>query len=361
VPVPGGGFAVDRMYCSLQRGPRAFAAVSLAHSAKDGATRWYRFPDEPYLSALRPYVEGAWLMPGEEVLRYVPLRRFTFRGELRASPGRVVIGKFKRRSRVQEAHRRAVAVDRAVTVAARPFRTPAPLGVDVRHSICFQGVLPGRPLSDLVRAASIEACMGEAASLLLAFHGLDAVDLPSWNREAFLARVALDAEAKDQGRPEAASVLESARRALDHAPAPLADAQLVSCHGDFVCSHLLRGVDGWSIIDLDLAQRAEPLWEVAMAAAALARDVPALAAAETDASAAGAGLLERAQIAFVDAYAERVDTPLDLRRLRFWRLCAEIYELALMLTKDRYDAVAFSRALARVEALGDAVLGERRS
>jgi aminoglycoside phosphotransferase (APT) family kinase protein len=357
----GGGFVVERVYCSLQRaGDRGFEALSLCFSAKRGRTDWYTFPDEPSLAGLRPFVEGNALAgaPGDasrlDVLRYVPLRRFTFRGRLRSRPGRPVIGKFKKASRVHEAHDRAVAIARAVEAAGRPFTVPTPLGVDDEHRICFQGVVPGEPLSDLLgdEAARADALAG-AAALQHAFHALPARGLPAWDPGGFVRKIAGDLAWIAFLRPEAEPVVERARRALELAPAP---GDLVCCHGDWVCSHLYRAPGGFAVIDLDLAQRADPLWEVAMALAALARDVPALEAARSNPAPDAAAVLRRAEDAYLDGYRAATGAPVPARRLGFWRLCSEIYELALMLTKDRYEPVAFGRSLARVDELADGVL-----
>ena len=359
---PGGRFAVERMYCSLQRtGDRGFEALSLCFSAKRGRADWYAFPDEPYLAGLRPFVEGDALAgaPGEaarfDVLRYVPLRRFTFRGRLSTRPGPPLIGKFKKASRVHEAHDRAVSIARAVQAAGRPFVVPTPLGVDDEHRICFQGVVAGEPLSDLLADEAARADkLAEAAALQRAFHALPARGLPAWDQAAFVRKIAGDLEWVAFLRPDAGPVVESARRALRLAPGP---GHLVCCHGDWVCSHLYRSSGGFAVIDLDLAQRADPLWEVAMALAALARDVPALEAARSDPAADAPAILQRAEDAYLDGYREATGAPLDGRRLDFWRMCAEIYELALMLTKNRYEPVAFGRSLARVDELAERVLG----
>jgi phosphotransferase family enzyme len=357
---PAGGFAIDRMYCSLQRVDDGFTALSLCFAAKHGRTDWYAFPDEPYLAGLRPFVEGDALVardgvPAFDVLRYVPLRRFTFRGRLQTRPGREVVGKFKRASRVHEAHARAVAIARAVAAAGRPFAVPAPLGIDAEHRICFQGIVPGRPLSELVTRA---ADVAEGGALQRAFHRLPARDVPAWDQAAFVAGIARDVAWIAFLRPDSEPVLERVRRALARMPAPLDPADLACCHGDWVCSHLYRSQGGWAVIDLDLARRADPLWEVAMALAALARDVPLLEAVRSDPGADARTVLQRSEDAWVDGYRSASGEPVDERRLGYWRLCAEIYELALMLSKDRYEPVAFGRSLALAGELADRLMGE---
>lgn len=355
--LPDGGFAIDRMYCSVQRADDGFAALSLCFAAKHGRTNWYAFPDEPYLSGLRPFVESGALVadghaPALDVLRYVPLRRFTFRGRLRTRPNRAVIGKVKRASRVREAHERGVAIARAVAAAGRPFSVAAPLGIDAEHRIAFQGVVAGRPLSDLV---ADPADVADAGALQHAFHRLPARGLPAWDQDAFVRRIARDVDWIAFLRPEAAPVLEGVRRALVHSPRRLDDAELVCCHGDWVCSHVYRSPGGFAVIDLDLAGRADPLWEVAMALAAIARDVPLLEAAHADPRADAVAALQRAEDAYVEAYRAAAGA-FDDHRLGYWRLCAEIYELALMLTKDRYAPVPFARSLARAGDLAEHVM-----
>lgn len=354
----GGGFAIDRMYCSLQRADDGFAALSLCYAAKQGRTEWYAFPDEPYLAGLRPFFESGAILadgaaPAFDVLRYVPLRRFTFRARLRSRPRQPVIGKFKRASRIAAAHERAVAIARAVAAAGRPFAVPAPLGIDARHRISYQGIVAGQPVSELLTDA---AELAEAGALQHAFHRLTPGDLPAWDQAAFVANIARDVDWIAFLRPEAEPILERVRRALRRAPADLAPDELVCCHGDFVCSHVYRSDAGPAVIDLDLAHRADALWEVAMALAALPRDVPLLESLRADPAADAAAVLQRAEDAWLDGYASAAKSPPDGRRLAYWRLCAEVYELALMLTKDRYEPVAFGRALVHAGTLADGVL-----
>jgi aminoglycoside phosphotransferase (APT) family kinase protein len=209
-------------------------------------------------------------------------------------------------------------------------------------------------LSDLLGEEVARAdALAEAAALQHAFHALPARGLPAWDPDGFVRKIAGDLAWIAFLRPEAEPVVERARRALELAPAP---GDLVCCHGDWVCSHLYRGPSGWAVIDLDLAQWADPLWEVAMALAALARDVPALETARSNPAPGAAAVLRRAEDAYLDGYRAATGAPVHARRLGFWRLCSEIYELALMLTKDRYEPVAFARSLARVDELADGVL-----
>jgi hypothetical protein len=356
--LPDGGFAIDRMYCSLQRSDDEFAALSLCFAARHGRTEWYAFPDEPYLAGLRPFVEGRALVADTDgaafdVLRYVPLRRFTFRGRLRTRPGREVIGKVKRASRVHEARDRGVAIARAVAAAGRPFSVAAPLGIDAEHRISYQGVVVGRPLSDLV---ADPADVADAGAVQHLFHRLPARGLPAWDQDAFVRRIARDVEWIAFLRPETEPVVERVRRAIARAPHPLDEGATACCHGDWVCSHVYRSPAGFAVIDLDLAARADPHWEIAMALAALARDVPLLEAACSDPAADATAALRRAEAAYVDGYRAAARVALDERRLRFWRLCGEVYELALMLTKDRYAPVPFARALGRAGELAEHVM-----
>lgn len=363
-PRDRGTFAIERMYCSLQRNDDdGFAALSLYYAAKNGRTDCYAFPDEPYLTGLRPFVASDAILtdgggPAFDVLRYVPLRRFTFRARLRNRPREPVIGKVKRASRTAATHARAVAVARAVAAAGRPFTVPAPLGIDAAHQISYQGVVRGRPLSD--RLTDV-AALAEAGALQHAFHRLAARDLPAWDQAAFVAKIARDVDWIGFLRPEAEPILERVRRALRRARSAVAPDRLVCCHGDFVCSHVYRSADGLAVIDLDLAQRADPVWEIAMALAALPRDVPLLAALRGDPAVNNAAaVLQRAEDVWLDGYASAAKSTPDPRRLAYWRLCAEVYELALMLTKDRYEPVTFVRAVAHAGDLADRVLEDAR-
>lgn len=357
-PADGAGrFDAERIHLSLQRPGLPFAAISYCFAAADERIERHAFPADPRLPRLGALAAcGPLWAGGLEMLRYVPLRRFTFRGELRGRPGLPVVGKVRRASRFRAAHARGVAIARAAHRARRPFDVPAPLGVDGALHVSFQGAVSGTSLSELVTGGpSLEAAMERAGALQHAFHVLPARGLPHWDRDAFLVSVARDLEWIAFLAPATAPVVARARSALARPPAPAPDA---CCHGDWVPSHLLADGARTAVIDLDLAQMADPAWEIAMALAALPRDVPALAAAAADPRAEADALLARARGAWLAGRAAAGGPTPDPRALRYWRMAAEAHELALMLTKDRCDPVAFARGVVRLDALAARVAEE---
>jgi aminoglycoside phosphotransferase (APT) family kinase protein len=316
-----GTFALDRFYCSLQRWPETglpFAASSFYFAEKDGAARWCTFPDEPYLTSVQPYLAGRALLEERadlEVLRYVPLRRFTFRAPRRdGRPGRE-IGKFKRRSRLGESYERMQRVAGAVAASATGIEVPRPGGVEDAHSLYFQDAVGGVDLA--TRAARDPAALPAAAAVLAALHSVPCRGLPDVDEAAFHSVVARDLSWIAFHAPALASLAAAARGALADPP-PIEAA--VTCHGDFVASHVLDDAGRVTVIDLDLAHHGDPYREVAMLLASLPLDAPG---AEVD------------EASIVAAYERRAGVTLDARRLAWHRVAAEAYYLALAFSKDR--------------------------
>ena len=333
----GGGFALDRFYCSMQHwsdGVEGFDASSLYFDSRDTAPRCYRFPDEPYLVTLAPYLSSRGLDRPEgrlEVLRYVPLRRFTFRAPRHDCNSGYEIGKFKRRSRLHESYQRMTAVATAVQSTTAGFAVPAPAGVDPDHSIYFQDDVTGIDLA--TAAAGDRQVLELSAHVLAAFHSVTPPALPALDKESFHTGIARDLEWIGFHAPALGDLVDRAARALANPP-PLESSVLA--HGDFVPSHVLRHGDALTVIDLDLAHVGDRYREVAMMLASLPIDTPSV---QPDTS------------AIIAAYEQRAGHRLEPRRLAWHRLAAEAYYLALAFSKDRpIDSLPLTTATDELEA-----------
>lgn len=351
-----GAWHLDRFYWSLQtwdgNPPLPFRSETLSFAAKDGATEWYAFPEDSYLKTMAPYFADGAASSGArvDVLRYVPLRRFTFRTV--DAQGRPVIAKFKRRSRFQAAYALLERIHEAIRPERVGFSVAAPEGIDPPRCLYFQSALAGQNLVDLVDADNIEAMLGHVGALHHALHDTPIPGLPVQDREAFLADLRRDANWIGFMLPTYREPIDAAMKHLTSSAPDLLGRSQTVCHGDFVCSQLLVSENAWAVTDFDLCHQGDPYRDLAIFLASLAYEVPMLSH--------DSGLLERTTNAYLDGYCKHAGVSLDHPRLTFHRACAEIYYLALMLKKDRYDAPAFERRLALACRLSGELAGAGR-
>lgn len=356
LPDPAGGWRLDRFYWSLQTWdgppPFPFRALTLSFAAKNGALEWYEFPADSHLTNMAEYFADSAVHPARrvDVLRYVPLRRFTFR--MRDASGSPVIAKFKRRSRFLSAYTLVGQVYAALQPDSVGFSVAAPAGVDPARCLYCQSALPGTSLADLLDPENIAAMLGRVGTLHRALHEASVAALPIWDREAFMADLRRDVAWIGFTLPACRDRVDAVLRIVEGAAPDSIGCSLAVCHGDFVCSQILVAESGWSVTDFDLCHLGDPYRDIAIFLASLAYDVPLLAQ--------GNALLERAAAAYLAGYARRAGAPLDHRRLVCHRVCAEIYYLALMLKKDRYDAAAFAHRLASASRLAGELEGADR-
>jgi aminoglycoside phosphotransferase (APT) family kinase protein len=318
--LPDGGFTLDRFYTSAQHwsSDGQFAATTLYATPMESASRWYHFPDEPRLPNVAVYLRGRGFdQPGStmEVLRYVPLRRFTFRSPRRDGSAGDEVGKFKRRSKLEESYQRIVVIAAAVEQAAPGFGVPRPAGVDDDHAIYFQDSVDGGDLATEAQVA--DDALETAAHVLAGLHAVAPPSLPVLDEAVFIGALDRDLEWIAFNSPMLDELIAHARRVL--ADPPPIEATVLA-HGDFVPSHVLRDGDRLTMIDLDLAHVGDRYRDLAIMLASLPTDVPTV----------------RPDVAaIVTAYESRAGLRLDRRRLAWHRLAAEIYYLALAFSKDR--------------------------
>lgn len=316
----------------------AFVARTLHWRHCAGPARWWELPEEPYLDGLAGVLQGAGRQaPDFEVLRYVPLRRFTWRAD-------GLVHKVKRRSKLADSWARVSAV--AAAAEGSGVRVPALRGTTSAPAAYRQDVLTGLPLSQAATGPALLGLLAEAGEVHAAFAELPARQLPELLPDACRPDVARTTDWIGFLLPDLRELTARARTALlTHPPAPDADA-FATCHGDLVASHLLGRPGAWSVIDLDLAHRGDRYRDLAMFLAGLPGDVPAL----TDGT-APRGLLAAAEQAYLSGYAARWGQSLDRRRLAWHRAAAELHHVSLMLTKDGLDPLALGRSTAVLDGL----------
>ena len=329
VETPDGGWTVDRLYWSGQRFGGEFSARTLVYSTAAGRMTWFAFPHDPRL----PHVECP---PESRVLRYVPLRRLTLRTAHRAT-GRPVVAKFKRSSRLAESYQRLVHIADAVAAARTDFRVPTPKGIDASHNVFYQSLEAGDDLSTLLDEHTFGSSLQRLGEVHGELHQLHAPGLPLEQTDA-LQVLQRNVRWITFCEPRCADLMAASLRvALRAAPPP--HPPLV-CHGDLVCSQVLVDSDTWTLTDFDLCHRGDPYRDMAIVLASLPYDAPTL----------DAHAREEAANAYLEGYRRRANRRVDEHRLSWHLLAAEIYYLALGLTKSWCTPDQFERGLNRVRS-----------
>jgi len=355
-----GSWRLDRFYWSIQHAddasPGGLHAATLYYAAKAEAMGWHRFPADPRLATLPFFfAEPRVADTRVDVLRYVPLRRVTFRRV--DANGAVSIGKIRRPSRVEEGYRRLSSVAEAVSRAGGRFKVAAPLSLDRDRCCYFQEALAGENVADLIHVGNAAEMFGEIGTLHRAIHTLSVADVPSRGNADWLLAATDDLELVRLYDPRAAARLDHVPTLLRRAfPAPEPAA---FCHGDFVCSQMLVVGPEWSVTDFDLCHGGDPCRDIAMFLASLAFDVPSLQSGAHPS--ASARTLETGCAAYLDAYQRAAGRRVDPRRLLWHRVCAELYYLALALKKNRYDPADFERRVKTCISLAAELDRGRRS
>lgn len=345
----GGGWKLDRFYASTLawggEGPLPFRAVTYHWSGKTGAGSWFEFPRDPYLAALDHLAAAE----DVEVLQYVVLRRLTYRA--RAADGATRIGKFKRRSRARGAFDALASVSAAAAREGISFRVPAALSHDDARNLFHQEVLPGAPVSELVDDGTLEPLLHGVGRVHAELHGLAVPGVPVADERAPLEQLARECDWVSFFRPADRRRLDAVRDVLLQVAPRLAGVAPALCHGDFVCSHVLRAPEGWGVVDFDLVHLGDPHADAATLLSSMTNDVPYLHGAWRDPARAAQPLMERSLRAYVEGYHSHGGRLLDPRRLLWHRVAAEIHMLALMFTKDRFHPLAFERSMDLVERM----------
>jgi aminoglycoside phosphotransferase len=328
---PGGGPAMQRFYWSTQRAdpasPWGFSARTLFCGDDPACVRVHAFPSDPALTWLADD-PGPLLLGGRpervDVLRYIPLRRLTFRLHDGAGLPATVIAKSKRTSGLN----RAATAFLAVHLAAQKRRTDAPRVPRVlrheppRHVLHLEQ-LPGETLAAAIGSLDLTAAMQQLGTLHRSLQELPVRGLTArrttadWLEDARAAVSQVGLFVPSAERRAAAVHAGLARTAP-------ADGPLLFCQGDFLPGQVLCDPSGWSVIDFDDSRYADPLSEVAAMHAGIPRELHL-----------SPDRAEHAQRTYVEAYAARAGAPLDRARWRWYQVLLELVELGKRLTKGR--------------------------
>ena len=357
VPDAAAGWQIDRFYWSLQRWDRAvarpFSAITLYWSAKNRRARWHEFPDDPYLATMAGFWQRARGEDAAEVLRYVPLRRLTFRA--RDATGTAAIGKFKRRSRFREAYELLGTVADAVERVAPGFAVARRLAIDEERCLYYQTALPGHNLADSLCEDGTEGLLARAGGLLERLHRLPAARLPQRDRGTAFDELRRDVRWIGLFEPTEAGPMADVLALLERLAPRVLALPTVFCHGDFVCSQILAGEEGWAVTDFDLAHQGDAYRDIAILLASLPYDVPRFQ--DSGSGAIDAHRLEAAEKAILSGYEQSAGDSLDPLRLAWHRAAAEIYYLALMFKKDQFSRAAADCRLAAIRRLRQQIEG----
>ena len=328
-----GGVEPRRFYWSAQhpdpRSPLGFGARTL-YGEGTAALELHEFPSEPALPWLLD-ADGPLRSHGQladvEILRYIPLRRLTYRlhdGD--GLPARV-IAKVKRTGGLNRAATAFLAVHQAAgRRRGGGVTVPRVLRLDPPRHVLYLEELPGEPLDVALERLDLAAAMEQLGTLHRTVHELEVRGLPQqrstrdWLRDARNAATQIGLFV-----PSVGPAAEAAYAALERSVPD--DGRPMFCQGDFLPGQILCDPGGWSVIDFDDSRYADPLSEVAALYAALPRELrlpPDRA--------------ESARRAYLEAYARRSGEPIDPDRWRWFLVLVQLSVLAKRLVKGRAAA-----------------------
>ena len=326
-----GEVVVRRFYWSARRFdpelPLGFAARTLYTHEKRPGQRTYDFPDEPVMDwlvdpagPLRSH--GTWARV--EMLRYIPLRRVTFRLHGAAGLPSPVIAKTKRESSLRRAARVLVATRRAVDRAGDlGFVVPRPVGLDLSRRLLYLEQLPGQALSTVLDQLDEDDALRRVGRIQRELHELVVTGAATRTCADWLTAAEVAAEQVALLAPSTAEQLADVTSELT-ARCP-ADDELAFCQGDFVPSQILCGPSRWAVLDLDDGHYADPHAEVAALYAALPREL----------SVPEGPRAESLRAAYLDGYLRRAGKDLEPARWRWFLTIATLRYLARRLVKGR--------------------------
>ena len=352
--LPTGDVELQRFYWSAQhadpQSPIGFGGRMVHCDAKKTtAPQTFVFPSEPVLTWLEDD-DGPLRSDGHarhiEVLRYIPLRRLTFRLHDGSGLPPSVIAKVKRPGGLN----RAATAFQAVQEAADRRRSgtltvPRLLRLDAKRHVMYLEQLPGEPLNVALGQLDLTSAMEQLGELHRELQELDVRGLPTrlgtadWLQDAQHAATQIGLFVPSAARHAESVYTELARSAPE-------DNRLLYCQGDFLPGQILCDSSGWSVIDLDDSRYADPLSEVAAMYAAMPREL-ALPPAQT----------ELARRTYLEAYARRAGEPIDPRRWHWFQVLLGFRELGKRVIKGRATADEVASVLERLTTRGSSGLG----
>jgi len=336
-PDEDGEPAIERFrWCVQWRDPGPagrFHARTLLYERKRGEPVTFDFPADPRLPA-GAAPDSPLAAPGVAVLRYVPLRRITFRtGD--------VVGKMKRPSSLARAYARLAVAFAAARHA--DLAVPQPRGLDTAHGAFYQAAVGGRPVADVLAPGNADRLLRALGAVQREVHELPVEGLPDRGPDALARSAADDAAWIAFAAPDhAEAVRRIARRIAAEAGEASAGAERCFCHGDPAIDQVLLDGDTLAVVDFDDAAAGDPYADLGALLASLPHDAPQLFAS--------AALGTRAVAAFLDGYRARSGRPIDARRLATHRARAELGLLASRVRRGRAGASEVAATLGRLSS-----------
>ena len=326
-----GAVELRRFYWSTQqvdpRSPWGFSARTLYCAADAAAPRLFEFPSDPVLTWLGDNpgpLRHRGVPERVDILRYIPLRRLTFRVHDGAGLPHRVIAKVKRPGGLN----RAATAFLAVHLAAGKRRSDAPtvpqlVRLDPPRHVLYLEELPGVPLNVAIGTMDLTSALEQLGALHRALQELEVVGvterrtIDDWLGTARVATTQIGLFV-----PSSAARAEEVYADLVRT-AP-ADGRLLFCQGDFLPGQVLCHPSGWSVIDFDDSRYADPLSDAAAMYAALPRELGL-----------PPGQAERARRTYLQAYASRAGERFDEARWRWFLVLLQLAELGKRLMKGR--------------------------
>lgn len=334
---PDGEVELRRFYWSTQRSDATsgFATRTLHCSSDPASLRVHEFPSDPALTWLDD-ADGPLRRDGQaeraDVLRYIPLRRVTFRLHDGAGLPSSVVVKAKGSGGLQRAAVAFLAVNRAAERRPGMARIPRLLRLEPpRHALYLED-MPGRPLDAAVADLDLTDAMEHLGALHRDLQQLDVRGLAERRTEHWLRESRRAADGIALFVPSAADHALAVHDDVVRTAPP--DERMAFCQGDFLPGQVLCDPAGWSVIDFDDSHYADPLSEVAAMYTAIPR--------ELGLSAEQAG---HAREVYLEAYAAAAGEPFDPDRWRWWLTLVQLTQLGKRLMKGRVAPGEAARVL----------------
>lgn len=339
--------ALKRFYWSSQHAdptsPRGFGARTLHVAGSSSSPQVHEFPSDPALPWLDDD-DGPLRREGRtervDILRYIPLRRLTYRlYDGSGLPARVIV-KAKGTGGLNRAAVAFLAVNRAAARRAASVRVPRLLRLEPPRHALYLEELPGEPLSLAVSGLDLTDAMEQLGSLHRDLQGLEVKGLSARGTAHWLHESREAAERVGLFAPSAAGRARAVHAELERT-AP-EDGRMLFCQGDFLPGQVLCHPSGWSVIDFDDSHYGDPLSEVAAMYVAMPRE---LGQSEEEA--------EHARRTYLEAYAVRAGESFDRSRWQWWLVVLQLTQLGKRLIKGRVAPGETESVLDRLGSGGD--------
>lgn len=331
---------IERFYYSIQfpdtSRSGSWYGWTLYFAESDSAPKVYEFPDDPKLTHLSKLIHT----PEHrdiQVLRYVPLRRVTFK-KLGDSQSLSVIGKLKKPNRCRQGHERLNEIN-AIALNGQ-CAIPDSAGINQEYSVFYQTLMQGEEITHAFTDKNFLAHMADIGRLHADLGNWPMPAAQKWDRNSVSLNLDNDIAEIKFYQPDTAALMDTLSDWLRERKHRLVSMQSF-CHGDFACPQILRNGNSWCVVDFDLAGYGDTYQDMAMFMVSLSYDVPFFSAKPE--------LLIAAQLAYLEAYTQASDKPIDRHTLNWYLVCAELYYLALIFKKNLYTPLHYNQARKRLE------------